>query len=401
MTATRGRASPTKLAVVDEREPWCETLRTSTGGPRARLAPAAASPPPVESPVNTTRRPPACSSSTMLSRVGVAAQAAGCEDRRFGLAEPRREAAARLHHRGAGAAQRRRQTARDRARDPGPARPVAPDERRQTAGVVGVQVRDDECVEAAHAQLGQRRLHGGLRARRAAVHQPGPGAAAQRRRVALPDVDEDDAQRGRGRRARRGPGRRVFVAFGLFVGVAPPEEPLPVPPPDRAPGSRSRPAALRDGAARAAAPARRHGGEPQSGGQQHHDQHARVCETPVHRVTLPVRADASCPGADAAGATSTGRRVQPPQPPARRRTRVRPQRSHHPRRRRRRRRRASSAGCPRRSSTCTSRARSSPSSCWSSGGATASTCPARPPRSAAPSTASAASSSSSTSTTRA
>ena len=112
MTATRGRASPTKLAVVDEREPWCETLRTSTGGPRARLAPAAASPLPVESPVNTTRRPPACSSSTMLSVLASPLRPPGARTGRLGLAEPRREAAARLPNHGAGGAQRLRRDCR-------------------------------------------------------------------------------------------------------------------------------------------------------------------------------------------------------------------------------------------------------------------------------------------------
>ena len=75
-------------------------------------------------------------------RVGVAAHAGRREHRGLGLAETRREAAAHLHRQGAGAAERRRQTALDGAGDPRAPRPVLPDERGQPARVVGVLVRD-------------------------------------------------------------------------------------------------------------------------------------------------------------------------------------------------------------------------------------------------------------------
>ena len=252
--------------------------------------------------------------------VGVTAEAAGGEDGGLGLAEPRREATARLLHHGAGGAQRRRQTAPDRARDPGPARPVAPDERRQTAGMVGVQVRDHECVEAAHAQLGERRLarrppsptdrRPPARSRRRCAAPPRRPARRRRRRRAAqswparPSRAWDSgswsasSRRTSRFRCRRRTAVRTATPGSAVAAVPPPSAP---PPPlwVAVPAEPPHPLAARAASTAAASSS---------------DHHARVCRAPLHRVTLPARADASCPAWTAGRCHIARRRVQPRQP---------------------------------------------------------------------------------------
>ena len=336
--------------------------------------------------MKTTRRPAASDEHDAVA-VGIAAQAAGRDHGGCGLAEPLREAAARLHDGGAGAAEGGRKAAPHGAGHPRAARPVLRHQRREPAGVVGVQVRDHERVEAAHPEPVQRRLHRVLRAGWAPVDESGPGAAAKRGGVALPDVDEDDAQR---RRPRRSRGTRRWVVVDLAVGVAAGvavgrrwasrrrgrRSLLP------GRSSRPHPTASRPSRRRRSPPRREHRDEQHDG-----EECARARDGPAHRVTLPARADASCP-AEARRASSPRRWVQPRQPHGQKEHRDRPASDPPPPSRRRASRR-SSAACRRPSCTCTSRARSSPSSCSSSAAATASLFPAPPPRNAAPSTASA------------
>src|SRR5674476_800405 len=67
ITATLGRVSARNAEVVEYREPWCATLSTSMGGPRAQMLPTAASLGPVQSPVKRKLLPPASRRSTTLS----------------------------------------------------------------------------------------------------------------------------------------------------------------------------------------------------------------------------------------------------------------------------------------------------------------------------------------------
>src|SRR5674476_1033503 len=67
ITATLGRVSARNAEVVEYREPWCATLSTSMGGPRAQMLPTAASLGPVQSPVQRKLLPPASRRSTTLS----------------------------------------------------------------------------------------------------------------------------------------------------------------------------------------------------------------------------------------------------------------------------------------------------------------------------------------------
>ena len=338
----------------------------------------------------------------MLSRLASPLRPPGADHGPGGLAEPLREAAARLYDGGAGAAEGSREAAPHGAGHPHPSRPVVRHQGRQPAGVVGVQVRDHERVEAAYSEPGERRLHRALGAGWASIDESCPCAAAQHCGVALPHVDEDDAQGRRPAghaRGGRGPGRRGGLR-GLRASRLGGGRP-------RRRGGRGRSAL----GGRAAATARHPGGE-HHGGQRSGEDHAHARDGPSHRVTLPAPADASFPAgrrltarpaghaavqrSRRAGTRAVNRRPEgepcpthpaPPTPPL-------PPTPAPPSRR-------SCAGCRRPSCTCTSRARSSPSCCWSSAAATASLFPAPQPRSVAPNTASTTSSTSWTSTTRA
>src|SRR5665647_2316222 len=148
--ATLGRVSARTADVVEYREPWCATLSTSMGGPRAQMLPTAASLGPVQSPVKRKLLPPASRRSTTLSL----------------LASPERPAGLSTSTRAA----------------PN----LSPAPRRTWTTVVPAPLR-----APASAELGQRRLDDRLRARRAAVDEARPGAGLDDRGVALPHVAED------------------------------------------------------------------------------------------------------------------------------------------------------------------------------------------------------------------
>src|SRR5665648_117307 len=178
ITATLGRVSARNAEVVEYREPWCATLSTSMGGPRAQMLPTAASLGPVQSPVKRKLLPPASRRSTTLSLLASPERPAGLST------SPR--AAADLDDGGPGAAQGAGQSRGRRPRHVGRARAPLAHDVREPARVVGMHVRDDDGAEAAYAELGQRRLDDRLRARRAAVDEARPGAGLDDRGVALP-----------------------------------------------------------------------------------------------------------------------------------------------------------------------------------------------------------------------
>src|SRR5674476_1213900 len=77
ITATLGRVSARNAEVVEYREPWCATLSTSMGGPRAQMLPTAASLGPVQSPVKRKLLPSASRRSTTLSLLASPERPAG------------------------------------------------------------------------------------------------------------------------------------------------------------------------------------------------------------------------------------------------------------------------------------------------------------------------------------
>src|SRR5665647_1937339 len=77
ITATLGRVSARNADVVEYLDPWCATLSTSMGGPRAQMLPTAASLGPVQSPVKRKLLPPASRRSTMLSLLASPERPAG------------------------------------------------------------------------------------------------------------------------------------------------------------------------------------------------------------------------------------------------------------------------------------------------------------------------------------
>src|SRR5450756_629734 len=77
ITATLGRVSARNADVVEYLDPWCATLSTSMGGPRAQMLPTAASLGPVQSPVKRKLLPPASRRSTTLSLLASPERPAG------------------------------------------------------------------------------------------------------------------------------------------------------------------------------------------------------------------------------------------------------------------------------------------------------------------------------------